>query len=361
MRVTFTDDSKMVLKERMTQYWQIEPQEAEAEMPLYMESFLAHLRLLVGVPFEYLIADPRLLPDESIRFFYLDRSWADRLVDGAIAVGKIGTREQAHHHAHAAPVSQQLDLTERIVRTLQQGIKPFAVGKVESGVGRFSEQKAKIPRQPAQTITGFLLRSAAVSGWPHMEVRAYKEVIPIGTRADSDVATQAQLKTLRLERLAPAVIIALFDGVPKLVHIEEPHHGVQFGIQEISGGPEIPLRTDVGEQILNAANEAETMPVPMRAAHHRVVHVAQLFKDLQAKRTKFINDGRPKVPRAQTGSASLAIAVLNPPWRQRFVGTIDHAERPESRRGPGAFIAMNLVTGTVKQAAITTEVKKLFP
>ena len=86
-------------------------------MPPYMELFLSHLRLLVGVPFDYLVADERLLPDESIRFFYVDRSWTDRLVDGAIAVGKIGTREQAHHQGHAPAVNQQVDLSERIVRT----------------------------------------------------------------------------------------------------------------------------------------------------------------------------------------------------------------------------------------------------
>ncbi|MEZ4466479.1 MAG: hypothetical protein R3F43_19015 [bacterium] len=39
-------------------------------------------------------ARSRLLPDESIRFFYLDRSWTDRLVDGAMAVGQIGTRSR---------------------------------------------------------------------------------------------------------------------------------------------------------------------------------------------------------------------------------------------------------------------------
>ena len=86
----------------------------ESALPSYMEMFLAHLRLLIGVPFDYLVPDARLLPDESIRFFYLDRSWTDRLVDGAIAVGKIGTREQAHHQAHAADVHVPLDLTERI-------------------------------------------------------------------------------------------------------------------------------------------------------------------------------------------------------------------------------------------------------
>jgi len=61
MRLTFAL-TRETLKRRMAQPFQVEPQEAEAEMPPYMESFLAHLRVLVGVPFEYLIADPRLLP-----------------------------------------------------------------------------------------------------------------------------------------------------------------------------------------------------------------------------------------------------------------------------------------------------------
>jgi len=364
MRLTFAL-TRETLKRRMAQPFQVEPQEAEAEMPPYMESFLAHLRVLVGVPFEYLIADPRLLPDESVRFFYLDRSWADRLVDGAIAVGKIGTREQAHHQAHAAPVSQQLDLTERVVRTLQQGIKPFSVGAARaSGIGQFVDVKKTAPNVPAGTVTGLLLRSAAVSGWPHLEIRAYKDVIKVGTIPSSPEAQAAQLRTLRMERLAPAVILALFDGVPKLVHIEEPHHGVQFGIQQIAGGPEIPLRTDVGKQIVKnddeVRNEAETMPVPVRANDHRVVHVAQLVKDLNAKRADFVAKGRPNLPVQQTGSGAFAIAVLNPPWRQRFEGVVDHAEKPEDRGGSGRFVALSIVTAAVQQPVLTAEVKKLF-
>src|SRR5882762_6694765 len=101
MREAWTT-GRQTLITRLSQPGQIPDDAPEAEMPAYMESFLAHLRLLVGVPFDYLIPDARLLPDESIRFFYLDRSWADRLIDGSISVGKIGTREQAHHHAHHA-------------------------------------------------------------------------------------------------------------------------------------------------------------------------------------------------------------------------------------------------------------------
>src|SRR5262245_28477343 len=121
---------KSNMRQRMTTKAQVDVSLPEAEMPAYMESFLAHLRLLVGVPFDYLVPDSRLLPDESIRFFYLDRSWTDRLVDGAIAVGKTGTREQAHHHAHHPDVRQALDLTERGVRDLQRARLSFRAMKL---------------------------------------------------------------------------------------------------------------------------------------------------------------------------------------------------------------------------------------
>ena len=360
MRLTFTN-ANVALKQRMAQPWQVEPQEAAAEMPAYMESFLAHLRLLVGVPFEYLIADPRLLPDESIRFFYLDRSWADRLVDGAVAVGKIGSREQAHHQAHAAPVSQQLDLTERGVRALQRGIKPFVVGVPVSGVGQFAEVKAQLPQTQAGTVTGLLLRSAAVAGWPHMEIRAYRESVPIGINASDPQAKSVQLNLLRLERLAPAVILALFEGVPKLVHIEEPHHAMQFGVQEIFNGPEIPLRNDVGQQLLNNADEALMVKAPVRAGNHRVLHIAGLVRNLRAQQgTVAAKPAANNHPVVQTGSASLAIAVLNPPWRQRFEGTVDHAEKPEHRGGSGIFVGATLVAAKAAQLPLVQEVKKLF-
>ena len=94
--------ARLALHARLTHPDQLAPLQPEGDLPPYLESFLAHLRLLVGVPFEYLVPDDRLLPPESIRFFYLDRSWADRLVDGAAAVGQIGSREEAHYQARAA-------------------------------------------------------------------------------------------------------------------------------------------------------------------------------------------------------------------------------------------------------------------
>ena len=45
------------LRARMVNPAQLQAPSPQAEMPPYMESFLAHLRLLVGVPFDYLLAD----------------------------------------------------------------------------------------------------------------------------------------------------------------------------------------------------------------------------------------------------------------------------------------------------------------
>jgi hypothetical protein len=78
-------------------------------------------------------------------------------------------------------------------------------------------------------ISGFVLRSAAVSGWPGLHVRAFKVEPNQGNNARYQEDDPNRMRLLRLERLAPAVLLCLFDGIPKLVHIEEPRQGVQFG------------------------------------------------------------------------------------------------------------------------------------
>lgn len=242
--------SSTALKERLRRPIQLDASQPESEMPPYMELFLSHLRLLVGVPFDYLVPDERMLPDESIRFFYIDRSWTDRLVDGAVAVGKIGTREQAHHQGHAPAVNQQVDLSERIVRTIQRGLKSFTDAKSGNDA----------TTTPADTITGFLLRSSAVSGWPHMDVRAYKTDVPEPFDPADSKAQSQQLKTLRLELLSPGLMIALFQGVPQLVILEEPHNGVMFGLHIDNGVDRIYLRDNTGHQIPIPPNP----PLPRR-------------------------------------------------------------------------------------------------
>jgi hypothetical protein len=303
-----------LLQQRITAKEQVPEDSPVAGMPPYMESFLAHVRMLVGVPFEYLVPHPDLLPDESIRFFYLDRSWADRMVDGANAVGQIGSREQAHYHAHAPNVSQQLDLSERMVRLLQRKTD-FDTAKNTVSAGG-----------PAGVVTGLVLRSAAVAGWPQMDVRAYRTDLhePLDTSAPASIA--AQLKPLRIERIAPAVLIALFDGEPTLVILEEPHIGIRFGVRADGTNLTVPLRDATGNSLVQNQN-ALTVPVPTRLNNERVLRVAALRATLEAQKDAHPGATPPHAI-SQTGSAAFAISVLDPPWRQRFEGTVDHAGDP---------------------------------
>jgi len=292
------------LRERLLSPAQAAPDAPAGALPPYLESFLAHLRLLVGVPFEYLVPDSRLLPEESIRFFYVDRSFTDRLVDGALAVGKVGTREQAHHQAQEPSLRATLDRTERVVRILQRGAAPFAQAR----------QQAAGDAAPAQVTTGFLLRSAAVASWPDMEVRA------LAREGSGGAVTWQPLTTLRLERLQTSVLVALFDGVPDRVTCEEPHHGVTFGIDRSGANA---FRLAVRGPDGSAVTGAPPVAVPFRAGGRGVVAIAELRRRLHAQ-----NVADPARVIAQTGPGAFAVSVLDPPWRQRFEGTGGHPVAP---------------------------------
>ena len=324
-------NAAVALRDRISNHAQVAPTAPEAEMPPYLASFLAHLRLLIGVPFEYLVPDARLLPPESIRFFYLDRSWTDRLIDGVIAVGKMGTREQAHHQAHNPALTSRLDGLESYVRDLQRGAVDFE-----------SARNAEVGQ--AGTVTGFLLRSAAVAGWPHMEVRAFDRILPEQPDLTSPEVEQARVPLLRLERLSPSVLIALFDGVPRLVWCEEPHHGVQFGVKIEAGKAVLFERSSQGVADIRAE-----VQVPFRRAGHRVLHLAELRRLLTQAQS-----AHPTMP-PQNGSADFAIEVLDVPWRQRFQGTGGIPELTGSR----VFASNVAVAGIAAEPATLQLVEQL--
>lgn len=171
-------------------------------LPTTAATWLAQLRLLYGVPIEYLVPDWRMLPAESVRFFFLDRNFTDRLVDGALSIGVHGTRDALQNAAAAAAVRAQVDAAETCVRDALRAATstdPAALGA---------------------TAAGFVMRSLVVSGWPGLEVRGSN-------------AGQA-LPLLRMDRLAPDILLVLFAGVPDAVNIMEPPEGLHFGVRKDS-------------------------------------------------------------------------------------------------------------------------------
>jgi hypothetical protein len=251
-------------------------------LPDGVRDWLASLRLLEGVPFQYLVVDEKLLPPESIRFFYLDRNWTDALVAGALSVSAVTTDDRAQLQALYKQVRDELDAAERLVRV---------PGNEDAEDG------------PADVVTGLLIRSRAVSGWPGMHIRAYQVEIP-DDGADDDTN---RLHLMRLERLAPSVLLALFDGVPAVVHLEEPRSGLQFGFELTEPQPagavayDLPLRTPG-----TGTETGATVPVPFRQNAPGVVDLA----DLQQSILSHVGG---------TGSGSeFALEVLRFPYRQVF-------------------------------------------
>jgi hypothetical protein len=251
-------------------------------LPDTARDWLAALRLGEGVPFQYLVLDDRLLPAESIRFFYLDRNWTDALVAGALSVGAITTADRAQLQALYPQIRDELDAAERQVRV--PGNELALDG-------------------PADVVTGLLIRSRAVSGWPAMHVRAYRVDVP-DDGPDDDTN---RLHLMRLERLAPSVLLALFDGLPAVVHLEEPRAGLQFGFeladQQPAGGVAyvLPVRTPG-----TGTETGQTVAVPFRQNAPGVVDLADLQKRILAA---VGGDG---------SGAEFALQALRFPYRQVF-------------------------------------------
>ena len=59
------------------------------DFPQDLKTRFEQLGLLSGIPFNYLVPDERILPSESIRFFWLDWFWVESLLDGAFSIGRV--------------------------------------------------------------------------------------------------------------------------------------------------------------------------------------------------------------------------------------------------------------------------------
>ena len=55
-------------------------------------NWLGRLRTLEGIPFPYIVPHEEMLPNDSIRFFHIDRNWIDAMIDGALSTGVLDSR-----------------------------------------------------------------------------------------------------------------------------------------------------------------------------------------------------------------------------------------------------------------------------
>ncbi|MCK9926446.1 hypothetical protein MXD62_04555 [Frankia sp. Mgl5] len=166
--------------------------------------WLGRLLLLHPVPFTHLVPDERMLPRESLRFFHLDPGWLDAVVSGALSIGAQSSRDTLQDQVVAATIRAAAAEKAAGYRATQRGTEAGDPAPVDTAFG---------------PVSGLLLRSALVSGWPNLAVRALDEAGEL-------------LPVLRMDHLSPTVLLCLFDGLPAAVELREPQEGFRFGVED---------------------------------------------------------------------------------------------------------------------------------
>ncbi|HEY0035583.1 MAG TPA: hypothetical protein VGB66_02785 [Longimicrobium sp.] len=246
--------------------------------------WLGQLLLLRPVPFVHLVPDARMLPAESIRFFYVDANWTSALLDGALGVG-IGTSRESQVQA---ALTQQLQAA-----ALQSAL-----------AWRANQLGQPVPPAPSGPWGGFLLRSALATGWPGLVVTAS--------------AGGAPVPLLRLEHLGAGVLVALFAGVPDTVTLSAPQEGLEFGVDDrgevetrtLTPAPQVTVGARV--HVYDPANPAAASPA-VRAGGQRTLNLVGGTADLRGTLAGVLG-----IAPAALGPARFAMQMIKGPEQIQF-------------------------------------------
>ncbi len=242
------------------------------DLPQEVKAWFERLSLLQGVPFNYLVPDEHMLPPESIRFFMVDQLWVECLLDGAFSIGRVSTADHERDSQHAQ--------------------SPAA--------------------NPYQTVvSGLLLRSDVVAGWPGLLVDAY-DTEPASL--NEELSETNKLKLLRMERLSANVLLCLFEGEAKTVDIHQTPETLHFGVDPRDHSNEDTqcykvLRDPDGKEL-----EDTTVDIPWRDGNTRVIAIDELATAIEKKVNEKHANGFEKFT-----SAQFALEMIEGVQKVRFV------------------------------------------
>jgi len=269
--------------------------------------WLARLVLLYRIPFTNLVADERMLPPDSIRFFYLDPNWLKCLLEGACSVGRSSARDELvdeYLRGKFLDFAMEQSLGVRTRTPAAGASDPVAV----------KHSPAKLPNWP---LTGFLLRSPAVEGWQGLEMQAWM-----------DTGETQPLEPLRIDRLAPDIMLCIYNGKVDRIEVKQPPEGMHFGASVVGDGfQRMHLRrlndkTDANDEPDrvkpgpgNQLTENTKTNIPLRSQDvKRVVKVFELAQALK----KTLDDIHARVDGTEFTSADFGVEMVESPGRVVF-------------------------------------------
>jgi len=153
---------------------------------------------LGNIPAQYLIPDPAFLPEETVRFFYVDAYWTDALIDGALSLA---------NHLGLAPDKD----TARTA--IKEAIKK-CLTTPDATIGR---RHVQMPR------CGLLIRTALLVQFPDMAINL----------KSSEITSQPNI--LIQKRIAPDAMYLLLDALPpgpQCITFTIPPHQRPFRVGE---------------------------------------------------------------------------------------------------------------------------------
>jgi len=218
--------------------FQGEANDSNVNLPEAIANWFADLELLKGIPFNYLVSDERLLPPESLRFFWVDSYWVDCLQDAAFSIGRVTSSDLK---------------TDTQTRSSTSGTRADELS------------------------TGFLLHSEVVSGWPGLEVEGYSDLIDNQSAANPN----NKLTILRKERLSDSILLCLFKGEVKTVDLSLKSQSVNCGVDPINQvkPPEI-VKITKGLRKLNGEQGNKSINVSCKSQVGGVIDIKELASEL---------------------------------------------------------------------------------
>lgn len=196
--------SHKILSEMADKQIEVKSSEAE-ELPKEIKNWISKLILLKDIPLNYLVADERALPLESIRFFSMDPQWTQALVDGAYSIGSLTSMD--------------------LKRTMVSRREHHGNAKSQIRVSRYSNMHNNHKRKnslrsgpPDASLSGFIMRSDLVAVWKGIEVKGF--------------TGSTQVDILRMEKVSSKILLCIFEGQIDSVRMFEPKEVLHFGTRD---------------------------------------------------------------------------------------------------------------------------------
>jgi len=212
----------------------------QPEFPATVQNWLGQAMLLYGVPFQYLVPDENMLPPKSIRFFYLNTEWINCLLQGACSVGRTSQTDELADQLLRA---RFFEVSEKMAESLRSNAKLAAdrrrngTEEKEKPVEEKAEPTTRSDEQPVLNwpLSGYLLRSPAVESWIGLEATA--------EGVDSTEKALKPLQILRMDRLAPDILLCIYNGKVTEIEVKQPPEAIHFGATSKAGAEGVHVKT----------------------------------------------------------------------------------------------------------------------